>query len=389
MQLESPETAKERDEELDDREAYRFGKPPEVPSIEPAPETRQTEYSGVELRAIDLAKRSDRTAFIDVADGIYASDPHYIAPLRMHLMKFLDPAKNPAFKNLELRAIIAYVGGKPVGRMTAHVDRNYNEYHQSKSGFFGWFECIDDKKVAHAMISDGVEFLRGRGAEEMYGPMNFSTNHQCGLLVENFDRPPFVEETYNLSYYEALFTSYGFGKAKDLLVWWIEVENGLTGKNRERINRIAEKIRKREGINFRHVSLQDAAREKERIFDIYLAAWQKNWGFVPISKEEFMFLAADLEMVLIPELFLFAEVEGKPVGFCGTLPNINEVLPRDGRLFPFAWWRFLTKRKKVKTARLYTLGVIPEYRKRGLESVMFVETVLRANAIGIHRGEIG
>jgi hypothetical protein len=239
------------------------------------------------------------------------------------------------------------------------------------------------------MISDGVEFLRSHGAEEMYGPMNFSTNHQCGLLVENFDRPPFVEETYNPSYYQELFTSYGFGKAKDLLVWWIEVADGMAGKNRERITRIAEKIKKREGVNFRHVSLKDAKAEKERIFDIYLAAWQKNWGFVPISKEEFMFLAADLELVLIPELFLFAEVEGKPVGFCGTLPNINEVLPRNGRLFPFAWWKFLTQKKKVTTGRLYTLGVIPEFRKRGLESVMFVETVLRANAIGIKRGEIG
>jgi GNAT superfamily N-acetyltransferase len=387
--LESPETAKERNEELDDREAYRFGKPADVPSFEPAPPGRMSDFSGVEIKTVDLASRSDRARFIDVADPIYANDPYYIAPLRMHLMKFLDPTKNPAFKNLELRTIIAYQNGKPVGRMTAHVDKNYNDYHQSRSGFFGFFECIDDKKVAHAMISDGVEFLKSKGAEEMFGPMNFSTNHQCGLLVENFSRPPFVEETYNLPYYEELFTTYGFGKAKDLLVWWIDTSDGMESKNRSRILRIAEKIRKRDDVTFRHVELKNAQLEKERIYDIYLAAWQKNWGFVPISKEEFMFLAADLELVLIPELFMFAEVAGKPVGFCGTLPNINEVLPRNGRLFPFAWWKFFTQRKKVKAARLYTLGVIPEYRKRGLESVMFVETVLRAQKVGIVKGEIG
>ncbi len=387
--LESPETAKDRDDALDDREAYRFGKPPDVPSFESALDTRVTDYTGVEIRTVDLAKRSDRSLFLDMADPIYAGDPNYIAPLRMQFMKFLNPAKNPAFKNFDVRAIIAWKDGRPVGRMTAHVDRSYNAYHQSQTGFFGFFECIDDKKVAHAMLHDGVEFLKSKGCEEMYGPMNFTTNHQCGLLVENFGRPPFVEETYNASWYEGLLTSFGLGKAKDLLVWWIDVAEGMETKNRSRILRIAERIKKRENFTFRHVNMKEPEREKERIFEIYLAAWQKNWGFVPISKEEFMFLAADLELVLIPELFIFVEVEGRPVGFAGTLPNINEAMPKNGRLLPFAWWKFLTQRKKVDKGRLYTLGVIPEYRKRGLESVMFVETVLRALDIGINGGEIG
>jgi GNAT superfamily N-acetyltransferase len=384
---ESPETAKEK-EELDDREAYRFGKPPELPSYDDA-KGRVTDCTGIDVRPIDLRKRGDRAMFLDLADPIYAGDPNYISPLRMHFMKFLDPAKNPAFRNFDLEALVAYRGGAPVGRVIVHVDRKYNEYHQAKSGFFGFFESIDDAKVAHALLERGMAFLRSKGAEEVFGPMNLTTNHQCGLLVENFSRPPYVEETYNPSYYEGLLTAFGFGKAKDLLAWWIDVTNGLDSKNRQRVAKLADRIRKKEGFTFRHVNMKDIPREKERIFDIYLQAWQKNWGFVPLSREEFMFLASDLEMVLVPELFMFVEVAGRAVGFAGTLPNINEVLPKNGRLLPFGWWKFLTQRRNVGTGRLYTLGVIPEYRKRGLEAVMFVETVLRCQKAGLMKGEIG
>lgn len=386
-QPESPEAAKQ--EVQDDKDLYRFGRPPDLRSFAQDAPGRVTDFSGVEVKEIDLSSRSARSHFLDMADPLYAGDPNYISPLRMHFMKFLDPAKNPAFENLEVRALIAYQNGKPVGRMTVHVDRKYNEYHESKSGFFGFFESVNDRKVAHALLQNGVDWLKAKGIEEIFGPMNFTTNHQVGLLVNNFDRPPFVEETYNPRYYEELLTSFGFGKAKDLYVWWVDVTNGLESKKRQRLARIADRVRKREGVSFRQVNMKDAQAEKERIYDIYVKAWEKNWGFVPLSKKEFMFLAADLELIVIPEMFMFAEVNGKPVGFTGTIPNINEVLPRNGRLFPFGWWKFLTRRKKVGHGRLYTLGVIPEYRKRGLEAVMIVETVIRGQAVGFAGGEIG
>jgi GNAT superfamily N-acetyltransferase len=385
--IESPEAAKKRG----DDEAYRFGKPPEhLPSLADAAPGRVSDFGGVQISSLDLRSRSDRARFIECADRFYENDPNYIAPLRMHMMKFLDPAQNPAFENLEVHPIIATRGGRIVGRMTVHYDRAYAKYHETETAFFGFFECANDKQAAHAMLDHAVRWAKDKGCIEIFGPMNFTMNHQVGLLVQNFDRPPFVEELYNPRYYEELLTSYGFGKAKDWFVWWMVSENGMDSENRRRIQRIAEKVKKREGITLRTINLKEAEKEIKVLYELYLACWQKNWSFVPLSEREFTWLAQDLKTIAIPDLIFFVEVAGKPVGFCATLPNINEALPKNGRLFPFAWMKLLTGAlKKTKYARLYTLGMLPEYRKRGLESMMFAETLLASQRLGFKAGEIG
>ncbi|MCA9554288.1 MAG: N-acetyltransferase [Myxococcales bacterium] len=393
IELESPEHAAKRAQEAgeDDNEAYRFGRPPEgLPYFDPPAPTRVTDPAGVKVEILDFTKKQDRLRFMDVADPIYEGDSNYIAPLRMHTMKFLDPGKNPAYENIEVRPMVAVQGGRDVGRMSVQIDRAYNEYHDTKAAFFGFFECVNDRKVAHAMLNDAVRWLKEKGIEEVFGPANFTLNHQAGLLVENFDRPAFVEETYNPRYYEELFRSFGFGKAKDLLAWWIELADGMETKNRARVARIAERIKKREGITIRHIDMSKLEQEFEIIYELYLAAWQKNWGFAPLTKKEIMWLMADLKDVAVPELVLFVEVKGRTVGFCATLPNVNEKLPKNGRLLPFAWTKLLFGGiKKTKHGRLYTLGMLPEYRKRGLESMMFAETVVRGKAAGFTAGEIG
>lgn len=384
----SPEA--EAREKKTDGEVYRFGQPPELPPWEPATPGRVTDVASVRIEPLDLTRRADRQRFIDMPEPLYEGDPHYIAPLRLQMDKFLDPKRNPSFDSLEVHAFLAYQGRRPVGRMTAQIDRMYNDYHESKTGFFGFFESINDRTVAHAIIDHGLRWLKDRGMREAIGPANFTLNHQVGLLVENFDRPPFVEETYNPRYYEELLTSYGLAKAKDLLVWWTESASGMTSKNRRRIDRISRKIQEREGISIRHVDLSRANEEMELMFELYVQAWQKNWGFAPVTKREFLWIASDLQEIIIPELVLFVEVGGRAVGFSATVPNVNERLPRNGRLLPFAWTKLLFGgAKKVRTARLYTLGTLPEYRKRGLESLMFRETLLRAREAGILGGEIG
>ncbi len=387
-EVESPEAAARRAaEEGHEFEAHRFGAPPELPRKS---EHTSSAAADVELEIIDLADKSNRKRFIDAAYPIYEGDPNWIAPLRLHLERFLDPRHNPAFASLEVHAIMAFRKGTCVGRITVQIDKNYNEYHDCKAGFFGFFECVDDKGVAHAMLDHASRWLMDRGMTEMFGPTNFTMNHTAGLLVENFDRPPFVEELYNKAYYQELSTSYGFGKAKDLLVWWIEVANGMDSKNRKRIARIQEKIRKREGISVRHLDLSKTDEEIDILYDLYMRAWQKNWGFAPLPRKEFVWLAQDLKSILIPELVIFVEVAGEVVGFCATIPNVNERLPKDGKLFPFAWTKLLFGGlKKCQEARLYTLGMLPEYRKRGLESIMFHETLVRAQKLGFQRGEIG
>lgn len=393
IEIESPEEAakKAREAGQDENEAYRFGRPPEdLPYLDPPVPTRMSDGSGVKIEVLDFASKADRARFLDMPDAVYVGEPNYIAPLRMHMMKFLDPAKNPAYGSLEVRPMIAVQNGRDVGRLTVQIDKNYNAYHETKAGFFGFFESINDRKVAHGLFQDAVDWLKARGIEEVFGPTNFTLNHQAGMLVENFDRPPFVEETYNPRYYEELLTSFGFGKAKDLYVWWIEVSSGMQSKNRQRISRIAERVKKREGITIRHIDMSRLDEEFEHIFELYLSAWQKNWGFAPLPKEEFLWLLADLKDVAIPELVLFVMVGDRTVGFCATLPNVNERLPKDGRLFPFAWTKLLFGGiKKCKHGRLYTLGMLPEYRKRGLEAMMFHETLERARGLGVTAGEIG
>ena len=181
------------------------GPPDEVPHIEPAPPTRLNNVAGVEIVKIDFNNAKDRAKFLDVADPIYEGDPNYIALLRMHYMKFLHPQKKPCFLGISNGALfIAYKDKKAVARITAQVDANYNSFNQSNTGFFGFFECINDRGIAHAILNKALDWLKEEGVSEVFGPMNFNSNHQLGLLIENFDSPPYVEETYNPTYYEEL-----------------------------------------------------------------------------------------------------------------------------------------------------------------------------------------
>lgn len=382
--LAAPSAASSSDED------YRLGAPPkDLPPVEPAPATRVSRHPGVEIVTLDLAQKRDRSRFLDVADRIQGSDPNYIAPLRMERMKFLD-AKNPALGALEMQVMVARQRGRDVGRITAHIDRAYDAYHGTKVGWFGFFESIDDPVVAHALLGAAVTWVKNRGATEIIGPNNFTTNHQVGLLVENFDRPPFVEMTYNPPYYERLIRAYGFGKAKDLLTWFIDVRDGTEDPKMRRYFEMSEKVKKRYGLTIRGARMSDFEAEVALLFRLYNESWQKNWGFVPVSEPEFKSIAADLKQIIVESLVLIVEdSEHKPVAFSICLPNINEVMPKNGRLFPFGFWKLLTGMKKIKYARLFALGVIAAQRRRGVESLLCIETALRAKKLGMWGGEIG
>jgi GNAT superfamily N-acetyltransferase len=372
-----------------DREEHPFGAPPpDLPSFEPAPPSRSSARAGIEVEAVDLSSGRDRRRFMNVPDPIYAGDPNYIAPLRLDQNKFLNPEKNKAFRYLDVRAFIARKNGKDVGRLTAQVDHNYERHNGRRVGFFGFFESTDDSAVAHALLEDGFRWLQAQGCVEVFGPASFTLSHQAGCVVDNFSRPPMIEEGYNPPYYEQLFTSFGLGKAKDLYIWWIDLDDGNDTPKRRRVAKIADRIRKREGVTLRPGRLADIEAEIGRIFDIYISAWEKNWGFAPPDREEFLDLAEPMKQIVIEDLCLFVEVEGRPVAFALTLPNVNEKLPKDGRIFPFGWTK-LFGLKKVSTGRLWTLGTVPEYRKRGLESMLFVQTVENCRKHGIMGGEIG
>jgi hypothetical protein len=367
-----------------------FGKPPkDLPGWRPGPATRAPRGE-VRVVTIDLARRSDRSRFLEVADAIQRRDPNYISPLRMERMKFLDTARSAALGALEIRAMVARRGRRDVGRITAHVDRAYDAYHGVHVAWFGFFESIDDPEVAHALLDEAVSWAKAKGATEIIGPMNFTTNHQVGMLVENFGRPPCVEMTYNPPYYERLVTSYGFGKAKDLLAWWIDVRKGTEDPKMRRYHEVSEKAKRRYGLEMRAIDMSRFEEEVARLFKLYNDCWQRNWGFVPVSEREFKMIARDLKPIVRPELVLIVEDKaGAPVAFSVCLPDINEVMPRNGRLLPFGWWKLLTGMKRIRYARLFTLGVLPSHRRHGIEGLLCIETALRAARMGMHGGEIG
>ena len=367
---------------------YLFGKPPELlPPWQPAPSSRRS-GEGLRLDHVDLSRHRQRHRFLKMVPRLYAGDRNFINPLWIERMAFLNPKRNASLANLEIHALLAYRGSLCVGRMTAHIDRAYNRYHNSRTGWFGFFESENDPSVAHELLDEGIRWLQDRGMNEVFGPNNFTTNHQWGLLVENFDRPACVEMTYNPPYYEQLITSYGFGKAKDLHAYWIDVTAGLDNPRFQRFERLSEKVKERYGLSVRHVDLRNFDKEVETIFGLYNESWQKNWGFVPVSKEEFASIANDFKHLIIDELVLIVEQAGKPVGFSLTLPDLNEVLPRDGKLFPLGWLKVLRGMKKTEYARTLALGVLPVYRKRGVEAILCLETALRAKRLGMKGGEI-
>ncbi len=328
----------------------------------------------------------DRDAFVKFQWEIYADDPHWVAPLYMERRDFIDPARHPFFQHGHVELFLARRYGQVVGRIAAIEDPRYNEFHGTKVGHFGLFECIDDQEVAQALFDAAAAWLKARGLVEMDGPIDYSSNYQLGLLVEGYDQDPFVMMPYNPRWYEQLIERAGFRKVKDLWGFGLDV----MGRDPDpKFARVADKIREKHGIVVRPADLKHFDEEVARIKRVYNAAWEKNWGFVPFTDAEFDHLAKDMKAIVKPDLILLAEVAGEPVGFAMTLPDANQVLKHlGGRLFPTGLFKALYYGNKIDRARLVTLGIVEGYRKRGLDAILTLETLRAGRRNGVRQGEI-
>jgi GNAT superfamily N-acetyltransferase len=326
--------------------------------------------------------KRDLLEFIKFPWQVYKGDPNWVPPLLVERKEFFDKKKNPFFQHADVVFFLARRNGKTVGRIAGIVNYKHIETHQEKVGFFGFFEFIQDYEVAKLLLDTVREWLRSKGMEIMRGPANYSSNEEWGFLTEGSDSPPVIMMTYNPPYYPEYMETYGMVKAKDLYAYYID-------KNRlppERVNKMAELIKKRENITIRAINMKDFQGEVARIKQIYNAAWSKNWGFIPMTDEEFNHLAKSLKQVIDPHLVFIAEVEGKPAGFALALPDVNQALIKlNGRLFPWGILKLLwhTKiRNKINGVRIITMGVVHEFQKRGIDTVFYVE-IFR---VGIKRG---
>ncbi|MBI3182262.1 MAG: N-acetyltransferase [Myxococcales bacterium] len=331
----------------------------------------------------------DRDAFVLFPYELYRDDPNFVPPLLMERKDFLDPRKNPWFQFGKAALFLARRGGQVVGRIAGVNDPRYNEFHGTRLGAFGMFECADDVRVARALFEAAATWCGAQGFGRMIGPMNFSTNYECSVLVEGFDAPPVVMMAYNPRYYPALYEACGFKKAKDLWAW--ELSSSVAPP--EKVARIAEKVRQREGVVVRAVNMKDFESEVRRVKEIYNSAWEKNWGFVPMTDAEFDHMARELKQLVVPKLLLLAEVKGEPVAFSMTLPDANPALKAaGGRLtrfgLPIGLVKLLLAARRIKRLRLITLGIKEGYRRRGLDAILYLDTLKAARELGYTGGEI-
>ncbi len=377
----------------------------------------------IDVVAVDGKKALNE--FVELPYGLYRDDPYWVPPLRIAVKELLDRAKHPYYANAEVEFFLARQDGRVVGRIAAIIDRAHNRVHEENAGFFGFFECVNDLAVARALLSRARQWVMERGARFIRGPVNPSTNYECGMLIEGFDSSPMVMMTYNPRYYPELMEQVGLRKAKDLFAY-------LSNSHKiemKKIERIADRVLKTTGVRVRPINVKDFNAEVDRVWDVYCKAWSRNWGYIPMAREEFALMGKEMKQILKTDLVLIGEVGDRVVGFALALPDVNQALkPAAGKLlhwyglvplvlgaalnwvFPVPWpyslpyWivislaslglgaagllKILYYQRLVKSVRVLALGVVEEYRTSGLAAAFYATLVRNARRLGYGDSEM-
>ena len=339
-----------------------------------------------------VGSRRELKSFVKVPFHLHRAHPQWVAPLVFERMEFLNREKNPWFQHGEAEFFLAERDGRPVGRISAHLDHRWDEFQGGKDAMFGFFETVDDPEVAKALIETAAEWARAQGRERILGPMDFTTNDEIGILVEGFERRPMILEPWHPPYYQELVEGEGFAKAMDVLMWELQFGDLKDGEQFDpSIHTAAKKALEDEGIAIRNMRKRDMAAEVRRFMDVYNEAWGDNWGFVPITDAEVEFQAKNLKQVLDEDWTFIAEKDGEVVGAALTLPDINQVMAKlNGRLLPFGWARFLLGKRKIDQLRVFALGVTHTYRHSGVAAGLYLRHLEEAAKPGaISGGEMG
>ena len=343
----------------------------------------------VEIKPVE--SRRELNTFIKLPWQLYRNEPAWVPPLLMDLRKRLDQRRNPFFTHAEAQYFVAYRDGRPVGRISAHIDHNLNAFQQNQWGLFGWFECQDDAEAARALLDTAASWLRERGRDRMVGPMDFTTNDEIGLLIQGHEHPPIILCPWQHPYYQRLIEQdAGLQKAMDLFMWSLHV----TGRNNVHpaIWEAAGKLESEHGIVCRNFRKRDLHHEVTRFLEVYNAAWENNWAAVPLSEQEVRHYAKDLKPVLDENWAMVAEHKdtGEVVGAALTLPDFNQVLARlNGRLLPFGWITALRAKPKIDAVRVFALGVKPAYQHTGVAARFYQMHFDAAERTNQKSGEMG
>lgn len=343
-----------------------------------------------------VQSESDGHAFRSFPWKVYQSDPFWVPPLLSERKSFLDPAHNPFFQNADVDLYLAKRGEDVVGTIAAFSNNRHNEFHNENIGFFGFFEVLEDPEAADALLEQAEIRTREHGHTALRGPAQFSTNDECGLLVDGFDDAPRILMTYNPERYIDYIEKRGFGKAHDLWAYAMEMDI-LKGGSRfpEKLVRVVEKLKERKTVTIRKINMRRYDDEVAIVKKIYNASWAKNWGFIPFTEAEIDRLAAELKPIIDPDLVFVAEKDGESVGFSLALPDLNEPLRK---AYPspnsLEFWTMLKLiwnwkvRKDIRWLRVFALGVLPEYRGSGVDALFYYETAKAAIKKGYECAEM-
>lgn len=341
----------------------------------------------VEIRETPIG--GDLRDFLNVVDYIYRSDPNFVRPLNMDLKERLSH-KNPFFNHAEGTTFTAHRDGWCVGRITAQIDRAHLKLHQDDAGFFGFFDTVDDQEVANALLDAARSWLKARGMQRVRGPMSLCVNEEIGCLIEGFDTPPMIMMPHHLPYQAALINNAGLEKVKDLYAWRYTV-----GEIPKRAQRAHDEIAAMPEVRVRHIDMKRLDRDVRVVMAIFNDAWEKNWGFVPLSEEELSHLASDFKLILVPELTYIVDIDGEPAAFAVAIPNLNEMIhDLKGKLSPLGIAKLVWRLKvaRAKTARLCFLGVRSKYRHvkkyGGLSTYLYAKMNEAGARLGIEWGEL-
>lgn len=336
----------------------------------------------IEIR--ELAE-SGLGAFIDYPFALFRDHPHWVGELKKDTLHLLGLG-HPFWRHGERKLFMAYRDGRPAGRIASIVNSAHNSFHGENCGFFGFFDCAEDQEAAAGLLAAAEKHLRAKGMDKMRGPVNPSTNETCGLLVEGFDAPPMIMMTYNPPYYAGLIEAAGFAKAKDLFAYQMEVAAGFP----ERFEKIIKRIDRGGNITVDLVDIKKIDAAIAEIKDIYNSAWEKNWGFVPMTEAELDDMGKALKPMLKPDYLFFARVDGKAAAFCLMLPDFNVPLKgARGSLNPLTILPFLySMARKIRAGRMLTLGVKKEFRGRGLEMFLIKKAIESGKKMGWEYGEM-
>jgi GNAT superfamily N-acetyltransferase len=313
----------------------------------------------------------DLRAFVALPYRLHAGTP-WVPPLRLERYLFLSKRLNPYFTHGEAEYFLARRGDRVVGRITAQIDRVFNEFHGNRWGNFGFLEFEDDQEVLDRLLAAAEDWLRERGCDKSVGPMDFQLNDESGVLFEGFEHAPAIRQPWHPPYYRERCEAAGLTKAMDLFSYVLDVAD--RSQVLPILPEVAERARTKYGITIRKMSRRGLRRDMDEFAKVYNAAWSQNWGFVPYTKEDLDELARTYQIVFSRDWFMVAEIDGKTVAMAISVPDINQVLKKmNGRLLPFGWWYFLNKNRIIDVVRVGFLGVLPEHQHTGAAALLYME----------------